>query len=421
MINHKSNREMSEFMQCNCKHHRPAVTKYPKDKVPIKMFFKDPDDISKGFYKLCKDCREYGQASKNKTKQKGKESRELVKNGESEFLFCEYPSHSHYSIYERNKVPKELFLNTDSKNEFYKFCLNCREHFREYNSEIKERIKEQAITDGKFFCGRCNKIKSKEEMAINKDGKPSKHCVPCKADANEYNLKRRICYNNIRLEFIEKYGCSCQRCKKIYLKPIDNTFRVRELDTYEKDGTLMVNFEGKIYVAQFFVIYFKNLLETRIIDLDHLSEKEQRDRGILKPSDPYIGKIERVCMLGGEDAMRKEAKKCQNLCKKCHVLVTIEREIGIRGYTYLERKKKEYVDNFKSGGCTSCGFLNEVLRLFHLDHIDPEFKINHISQMVSSDKYSLEDVIYECKKTRVLCIHCHTIHTCIQKGEGKIM
>ena len=73
----------------------------------------------------------------------------------------------------------------------------------------------------------------------------------------------------------------------------------------------------------------------------------------------------------------------------------------------------------KSGGCSICGFLDEnLLRFLHFDHLNPVDKIANVSTMVYDEKCSMNDVIKECQKTRVLCGHCHIIHTANQRAKG---
>jgi len=73
----------------------------------------------------------------------------------------------------------------------------------------------------------------------------------------------------------------------------------------------------------------------------------------------------------------------------------------------------------KNKGCSVCGFWDEkILRFFHFDHINPKDKIDAISNMVNYNVYTLEDVIKESLKTRIICAHCHAIHTSNQKEMG---
>lgn len=82
--------------------------------------------------------------------------------------------------------------------------------------------------------------------------------------------------------------------------------------------------------------------------------------------------------------------------------------------------KSKYVQTIKSEGCSVCGFSDiNLLCYFEMDHIDPNQKKECISIMVNDD-YTLDDVIEECKKCRVLCRSCHRIHTDEQRQQGII-
>ncbi len=47
-----------EYKSCTSQH-GPSKSSYPRDKVPKKLFLKNPDDPTSQEYKTCVDCREY--------------------------------------------------------------------------------------------------------------------------------------------------------------------------------------------------------------------------------------------------------------------------------------------------------------------------------------------------------------------------
>jgi len=330
----------------------PSVSQYPKDKVPNENFLKDTQNVMMGSFKTCIDCRKYMQSIRKKTKDKGLLSREMVQKGLTDFLFCVSDHHLVCSKYARDKVPKNLFVKDQNDNEkgYYKTCSNCRE-YANTNFDIRiQGYKNEAENNNKILCRKCKKQKFSNEMAFNKDGTTSKDCIDCKNKVCIENLKRQEWFNNVRLDFILEYGSSCQRCKKIYLKPLTGTEYVQEIDTWDEKGILMVNHNNIKYNAKQFCSSNKEILELRVIDMDHLTEKEQRERGILKQSDPYVGKVERVSNMGTEYGMRKEAKKCQHLCKRCHVITTESREKGGNEVSKATIEKKDlckYIENKK--------------------------------------------------------------------------
>ena len=71
-------------------------------------------------------------------------------------------------------------------------------------------------------------------------------------------------------------------------------------------------------------LYYKEL-EVRVIEFDHLPEKDQRERGLLLFNEKFIPKKSGVNEQGSETSIRLEALKCQHLCILCHTIKTIER------------------------------------------------------------------------------------------------
>lgn len=193
------------------------------------------------------------------------------------------------------------------------------------------------------------------------------------------------------------------------------------MKTYERKGERFLKFEEKEYLVEDFLISHESLLELRIIEFDHLSEEEQRERGLLREDEKYIPKINRVAQFNKEEEKRREAKKCQHLCGKCHVIKTK----STYEYKYKPnnktKEKMDYVNSLKICGCENCKYKDEtLLQFFEMDHLNPKSKLYVVSKMVRDSKYTLEDVKRECEKCRVLCRHCHIIHTHDQIKNGII-
>jgi len=121
----------------------------------------------------------------------------------------------------------------------------------------------------------------------------------------------------------------------------------------------------------------------------------------------------------------EEIKKTQLICCKCHIIETIKREKEKRKgepqqqKSKLEQEKNKYIESFKKQGCIICKFYDEkILRFLEFDHINPSEKIADICVMKMSSNYSLNDLKNEIEKCRILCRHCHKIHTAKQHREG---
>ena len=68
-------------------------------------------------------------------------------------------------------------------------------------------------------------------------------------------------------------------------------------------------------------------------------------------------------------------------------------------------------------GCEMCGY-NAHPSALQFDHIDPATKyrtksgkVVHPSDMIKGGRYSLETILAEIRKCRVLCANCHAVHT----------
>ena len=275
------------------------------------------------------------------------------------------------------------------------------------------------MKENEFYCHRCDKIFDSEHRAFDKDNIATVFCKDCIIITRESSKDRKkymkSIFRTIQKEMMQKSGCTCQRCKSIFLKPEEGTKYVVELPSYEYEGKRYVKYQNDTYLSSDFLKMFEHILEFRIIDLDHLTEKEQRERNIIKEGEEFIKKKGNVSNMETEKDMREEAKITQNLCCKCHIIVTMTREQGsVRTGKVLE--KRTYADQIKAKlGCEFCGFKDHtLLRYLEFDHLDPSNKVCAISKMVERD-YTLEELIEEIKKCRVLCRSCHRIHTDEQK------
>lgn len=73
---------------------------------------------------------------------------------------------------------------------------------------------------------------------------------------------------------------------------------------------------------------------------------------------------------------------------------------------------------FDRRGCEMCGETDN--RCLQFDHIDQDKKFEAISTMVSKHR-SIETIIEEVSKCRILCANCHAKHTAEQQGWYKVL
>lgn len=417
------NENSEEYRKCSNKRHY-LNSSIPEEKVPIKNFEK-PNRKDR-YFKSCVECREY--ANKCKRNMKNRKLEEAKKlNKDPNFKFCISSNHKDVSNFPQDKVPIEMFFSKIGRKKILDNCSDCREHIYKVKSLYKEKLIEKSKNNDLGFCKKCYVVLEKENMRFNEDGEISNFCLFCSEKIPEINLKnkKRIkeIYYQILIEEIYKYESSCQRCKLIFLKP-ENDNIVKELNIYEKDGKNYVKYKEQEYLVLDFLDKYENLLEFRIIDFDHLTEEEQRERGILLPEEEYIPKINSVARMSNENSMRKEANKCQHLCCKCHVVVTNMRKFkDTKNNSSPEfLKRKEYVDKIKSEGCSVCGFYDPdpMLRGFmEMDHIDPSTKIKDVTKLIYGS-LTFEDLVEECSKCRPICKFCHRLHSYNQRKNGII-
>jgi hypothetical protein len=283
----------------------------------------------------------------------------------------------------------------------------------------KNRKKRTAILieSDKQVCKSCEASKKKTEFMEG-----SKYCKECKINQQNYTQQVSGLRKALKLERIKTNNCFCEKCDLIHLTPISENQGTRKFKIEKEENGNFVEFDGTKYTVEDFLQIHQDHLELRILQFDHLPEEDQRNQGILADNAIYEPKEKIVGEWKTMEGMQKESKKCQLICCLCHIKETIKREKGGTKRTGVMLQKKQYADKIKMGGCQICKFIDvNLLRFFDLDHIDKANKLIDIAHMISDKNYSLEDVIKECAKCRVLCKHCHFIHTDLQRKKyGKL-
>jgi len=397
-----------ELLECTNENHIWCGSPYPKDKVPYKLF---KDEKLNKLYKHCQNCRNYKNKNinLNKNKQRNNQKEQILNN--NNFLPCICDSHDSL-IYPKDKVPRSLFIkNPNNPNSsLTKFCLNCKNVKAKNSKEKRQLLVIEAEKQGLYYCQVCNNTINQDERANNLDGTLANNCKRCQNKRNEIFKAMKIFFIELKFEYILNNQACCSLCHKIFII-IDN--KLCRFDTVLlEDNVRYLNFNNQIYKVSDFIVLYKDIIIHDILHFDHLTEAEQREKKLLTDDQVYEPKKRHVSQSGSKEKMRFEARKCQLVCGECHVMETMRREKGTKKVSQTHDKKMNYVNNLKKEGCYLCHYKNnELPRFFHFDHIEPFTKIANVSEMVHFGKYSFDHVVEEVKKCRIICLHCHMLHT----------
>ena len=79
------------------------------------------------------------------------------------------------------------------------------------------------------------------------------------------------------------------------------------------------------------------------------------------------------------------------------------------------RLKRQLIIEKKAGGCERCGFQAEDPCQLDLDHINPlDKRVTQSGKRMNPSSmmgYSIDKIIEEISRCRVLCKNCHSLHT----------
>jgi hypothetical protein len=335
---------MDSVTECSQKSHKCFGSPYEKASVPRKYFYLDENDLTSKHFKQCFWCREHKRENNTKARKKiYKKSQserqkiynefQLERQNNAEFLICTRQRHPTYSTYPRNAVPAELFrkIPGNSKSSFLNQCLDCRTAAKIQRDARQKKIKDQLSADT-FCCSTCIIILNISQRAIKVNGEPSSQCTRCQNRCITWKSETKGDYKKIIFDIKKKKltenHASCELCKCIYLKSPDdnNGLPLLCLETDIIDGERCVLYEEEWYIACDFIDQNLNLIEYGVLEFDHLTEEEQRARGLLKPDESYIPKKAGVIDFRSYEMIHLEAGKCQLICRKCHIKETMKRE-----------------------------------------------------------------------------------------------
>jgi hypothetical protein len=397
----------------------------PKEATPLKFFRKDPENPHSKLLVTCWFCRQADKPHMKKYAEKHKEAANqqnmLVDQGVTKLGYCPCKNHdgASKSKFPRNAVPMENFRMRfgDRTSQLTDHCIDCRNYHAKLQLEWTTKKRHDASLEGKHLCRGCNKDIT-DSRVLNVDGTLSAQCKECKDRQRIIRREAKAHYKKIIMDRIKKHEVSCLRCEKLYFSPLTpESYVVQEFDTYVRDGTRYCVMNNLEYRVCDILAKCESMIELQVVELDHLPMKDQLARGIIKHESEFAPKRHAVSRMRNIGDMDFEAVGCQHLCCKCHLIVTIERQVGSRKLSELGKIKMSHVHLRKFFGCVSCGYHNVHLpRFFDMDHVNT--KIASISEMVYDDNVSFKQFVEECDKCRVLCKFCHRIRTRLQRQAG---
>lgn len=114
-----------------------------------------------------------------------------------------------------------------------------------------------------------------------------------------------------------------------------------------------------------------------------------------------------------KDGHAGKCKPCKRAYDNAHYAANPERRDYIRENRVAARQVSSqfFYDYFTSHPCAECGETDPVVLQF--DHLDPKTKKYAVANMRGN---SMETILAEIAKCRVLCANCHMRHTAVQLG-----
>jgi hypothetical protein len=278
---------------------------------------------------------------------------------------------------------RSVKFNKD-KDKSYSKCEECR--------DLQKTLATNDLQDGNFVYGKQDKrYKIDRGVAIE----------ICKI----YNCGNSIdCLEHSQDNFTSCQGSKCKNCF------VPNTFNFcpecRKKDDKSKNKLrnsvkdLKVRLGGKCVDCGFSDLF--------LLEFDHI--------------DPTL-KIKQITRCKPSD-WEQELANIELRCGRCHRMkseITVSKESKSKNVK-CKIDKQQFVSLIKQtiGKCQMCNWTCEnkdkMCRALDFDHVSND-KYKQISDLYLNSKCTIAT---EIRKTRLICRHCHELHTCIQRG-GKAL
>jgi len=317
-----------ETKVCGGDSHGSSGSIYPKNHVPINLFYKNGVDETGGITKSCLDCRgHFNEKARDRYAKTRMVYNEMNQKLEVDgYKVCENSSHDNCSgsLYDKYKVPISMFMKdpNDIRAGLHDSCYDCIEYDDYIKRKSEQKKMELALNSGTELCSGCFCELTILNYGYNKDGSRSKCCDRCKARNRNNKTKLKEFYHNLKLECVIKNHTSCMLCDNIFIKAPNYNPPFTKLPIIIENNIKYVNYNNEIITVEFFLNNYKDLLELTIMEFDHLPENEFNYR---YPNKIFVPKKDEIRNLSSELQMSIEVSKCQHLCGECHMKETIRR------------------------------------------------------------------------------------------------
>lgn len=271
-------------------------------------------------------------------------------------------------------------------NKFYTKCEECRDlQLNLRTNDLVNNTFVYATNQKRYFIDKGNNIQACCIYTCN-------NLLPCELH-NQNNITE--CNGNKCNNCFIKNGLNqCDKC-------IEKNFKSKDLFR-SKVKDFKIHLGGKCVDCDFNELFF--------LEFDHIDSSKKTIQ------------ITRSSPLKWEE----EKHNLELRCGRCHRIKTereTKRDINLQNKHHRSRlDKRNFVKDIKIkiGGCQLCNWNLEdkemMCSALDFDHLTND-KYKQISRLYSVKK---ETIIQEILKTRLLCRHCHELHTCLQRG-GKAL
>lgn len=323
---------------------------------------------------------------------------------------CTNKEHRYISKYPSDSVPVQLF-NRKNPGEPLKHCEDCRTKRRKRRKVYDTKKREEILPEHLFMCTTCMKKKDIMFVAKLENGGISKQCLDCKDHLESIKKRTRANARALRMSRILETGISCAVLNEIHLIPLPATpYNIRRLIV--QNG--IVTYDNVDYDAIEFVNNHKDELELRHLESDHIPMHEWVSK---YPNVPWRPKKREIADISNVPGQIDEFAKCQVVSILGHLKITkqrLDRQGKKHPKTILGKEKIAWVKNYKKEKqhkCELCdtSYEKEPSAFMYISNWGCDGSKNIIGGTMQYDEISLDTMIADILKKKLICGHCHAI------------